>query len=147
MRRQASATALILTLAAAAATAQADTIPRVASASGQLAVLNGVATVDLQAVAPFPLGIPAPAGRMTIALQSTFEPPGPMVVNVEFWCTAADGNDFFASGTGSDGRTWHVHLAAGDPLWLFGWSTSPSSGPCGAGRATVPLIGPAFITP
>ena len=100
-------------LAAASTTARASA-PHVVTASGIPAVLNGIAAIDVQALAPFPLGIPAPAGHAVLTLQSTFEPPKPRVVSVTLWCTALEpgpaGPVFYGSGPGSDGATWHVSV-------------------------------------
>lgn len=146
---------LLLTAVLTAATplpGSATPPTHVVNASGPLAVLNGIAAVDLHALAPFPLGIPAPAGHVTLVMQSTFQPPGPRVIAIELWCTAvvgdASGMSFSGSGRSSDGRQWYVLLRPGPVLWEFGWSTDPRPGPCGAGTmSTVPLIGAAVITP
>ncbi|HVL90852.1 MAG TPA: hypothetical protein VM841_11535, partial [Actinomycetota bacterium] len=122
------------------------------TASGIPAVLNGIAAIDVQALAPFPLGIPAPAGHAVLTLQSTFEPPKPRVVSVTLWCTALEpgpaGPVFYGSGPGSDGATWHVSVGQGEILWHVGWSTTASrDAPCGGPRPVHPLIGAAAITP
>lgn len=125
---------------------------RAITATGPLAVLNGVALVDLQAVAPTPLGFPAPSGHLTITWQSTFQPPGPRVETIVLWCTAVvsdqTGVSFTASGYDTGDRPWYVRLRTGELLWELGASMTATSGQCGAGGvSTHPLIGIAAITP
>lgn len=146
MKRWANVTALIL--ACAAGTSSRAHAPHVVTASGIPAVLNGIAAFDLQAVAPFPVGIPAPAGQAVLALQSTFEPPGPRAVRIDLWCAIVDGPTFYGSGPGSDGRQWHVSVGTGRIPHTVAWSATPQPGmPCGAPRPAHPLIGAAAITP
>lgn len=143
MKRILLVAALILSAGLPANAAPTHTV----SASGIPAILNGIAAIDLHAVAPFPLGIPAPSGHAVLTLQSTFEPPGPRVVTIEIWCGVVDGHAFYGSGAGSDGQTWHLSLDIGEPLARVGWSTSASHRPCGAPSAFHPLIGAATIAP
>lgn len=124
----------------------------VATASGPLAVLNGIAALDLQAVI-HPLGIPAPYGQATLVLQSTFEPPSPHAVTIRLDCahvtgSTPGGHTLYASGAGTDDRTWYVTLAEGLPLGSFSWSTTAGGAPCGAPLfGGVPVIGPVAIAP
>lgn len=126
--------------------------PHAVTASGPLAVLNGLAAFDLQAT-DLPLGIPAPSGAMVIAYQSTFEPPGPHVVVVKLMCVEFEAfgleHTLYASGDGNDGNTWYVKLhAPAYGLASFSWSTTASTGACGAPvYGGIPVLGPVVFTP
>lgn len=137
-----------LLLAAAVAVPSQARSPQVVTASGIPAVLNGIAAIDVQAVVGSPLQIPAPAGQAVLALQSTFEPPGPHVVRIDLWCAEVEGLTFYGSGQGSDGQRWHVSVSTAEIPHTVGWSTAPQPGtPCGGPRPAHPLIGVAAITP
>jgi hypothetical protein len=146
--------ALAFAVAGVGGSAHAGTQQYVVSATGQLAVLNGIGTLDLHAVAPpLPLGIPAPAGVATLVLQSTFDPPGPIVATIQLFCSqvvsGSNGNEYFGSGPSNVGP-YYVHLAPNGPLglWQAGFSTTPTNGVCGAGTpANIPIIGVAAILP
>jgi hypothetical protein len=137
--------------AGAAASPHAASASHVVSASGQLIVLNGFGSVDLHAVAPPLLGIPAPAGVVSLVLYSTFGPPKPYEFLITLSCTAVAGGEFFGSGSDQDGTPFFVHLmppAGAVGLWSFGWSTTPGPAPCSATTyAGYPILGPAAITP
>ncbi|MCA1834052.1 MAG: hypothetical protein ABR548_00250 [Actinomycetota bacterium] len=141
----------IFVLALGVIPAHADAPVHVATADGPLAILNGLGAVSLHAIAPT-LGIPAPAGAVTLVVQSTFEPPGPHVISAQLMCSAVEDGAYFGSGPRTDGGTLYVHLShdvafPGSLLWSLNWSTTPASGPCGAPTSPgIPVIGPAAVT-
>lgn len=151
VRLRALALAAVIWVAGAAAPAPAQT-QHVVFATGQLAVLNGLGSVDLHAVAPpLPLGLPAPAGIATLVLQSTFDPPGPTIATVQLFCSQVvwgpGGAEYFGSGPAGE-DTYYIHLAPQGPLGLlhFGLSRTFAGGPCGAAvPAGIPIIGAAGI--